>query len=198
MELENGINANRIINKKPPMKKSDIPRMPEYFDRYINLTDDLPFMEALQLSLIELENLPIEKWKVLGEQIYAPGKWTAKDLLQHLIDTERVFSYRMTAFSRNDPQKMLSFDEDLYAQNADANRRTIEDLVTELILVRKNYIALYKSFSPEMLLKSGKGFSDSEYSVLSMAYVVPGHQRWHFKVIEERYFPLLSILKSQS
>lgn len=173
------------------MKKTDIPKMPEYFDRYINLTDDLPFMENLQLSLKELENLPVEKWKALGENVYAPGKWTAKDLLQHLIDTERVFTYRMTAFSRSDSQQMLGFDEDLYAQNAGAGRRTIEDLIEELILVRKSYIALYQSFSPEMLLKSGKGHNGSEYSVLAIAYMIPGHQRWHFKVMEERYFPLL-------
>jgi hypothetical protein len=180
------------------MKKSDMTKMPEYFDRYINLTDDVTFMEALQISLAELENLPIEKWKALGEQVYAPGKWTTKDLLQHLIDTERVFTYRMTAFARSDSQKMLGYDEDLYAQNAEANRRTIEDLLAELILVRKNYIALYQSFSQEMLLKSGKGYNGSEYSVLSMGFMIPGHQRWHFKVMEERYFPLILQLKSQS
>ncbi|MEO8515806.1 MAG: DinB family protein [Flavobacterium sp.] len=180
------------------MKKSDIPKMPEYFDRYINLTEDLPFMEVQQKSLKELEDLPIEKWKSLGDSVYAPGKWTAKDLLQHMIDTERVFTYRMTAFARSDSQKMLAFDEDLYANNADANRRTIEDLVAELILVRKNYIALYQSFSPEMLLKSGKGFNGAEYSVLAIAFMIPGHQLWHFKVMEERYFPMLPELKNQS
>lgn len=180
------------------MNKSDITKMPEYFDRYIDLTDDLTYMEALQLSLTELENLPIEKWKALGEQIYAPGKWTAKDVLQHLIDTERVFTYRMTAFSRSDSQKMLAFDEDLYAQNADANRRNIDDLVAELILVRKSFIALYQSFSPEMLLRSGKGYNGLEYSVLSIGFMIPGHQRWHFKVVEERYFPLLLALENQS
>lgn len=180
------------------MTKSDITKMPNYFDRYINLSDDLPFMEMLQLSLKELENFPIEKWKALGENVYAPGKWTTKDLLQHLIDTERVFTYRMTAFSRNDPQRMLAFDEDSYASNADANRRTIEDLLEELVLVRKNYIALYKSFSPEMLLKSGQGYDGTEYSVLAIAYMIPGHQRWHLKIVEERYYPLLLELKSQS
>ncbi|TGD56644.1 DinB family protein [Flavobacterium humi] len=180
------------------MQKSAISKMPEYFDRYINLTDDLSFTEVLQISLEELENLPVAQWKALGEEIYAPGKWTAKDILQHMIDTERVFSYRMTAFSRGDSQKMLAFDEDLYANNADANRRTIEDLLAELILVRKNYIALYASFSPEMLLKSGQGFNGSEYSVLAMAFMIPGHQRWHFNIVKERYFPLLAELKNQS
>jgi hypothetical protein len=173
------------------MKKSDIKTMPEYFDRYINLTDDVSYLEALDISFKELENLPIEKWKALGNKVYAPGKWTAKDILQHFIDTERVFSYRMTAFARGDEQKMLSYDEDLYAKNACANERSIEDLLEELKSVRKSYIAQYKSFTPDMLMKSGKGFNGAEYSVLSMAFMITGHQRWHCRVIEEKYFPLL-------
>ncbi len=173
------------------MKKSDIPKMPDYFDRYINLTDDVTHMEALATSLKELETAPIEKWKALGEKVYAPGKWTIKDILQHYIDTERVFTYRMTAFARMDGQKMLGYDEDKYATHAEAHRRTVEDLMEELILVRKNYIALYQSFTPEMLLRSGKAYNGSEYSVLSMAFMIAGHQRWHFRVLEEKYYPLL-------
>ncbi|MEI9947228.1 MAG: DinB family protein [Chitinophagaceae bacterium] len=173
------------------MKKADIPIMPDYFDRYINLTDDVTYMEALEISLKELETLPVEKWKALDDKVYAEGKWTAKDILQHFIDTERVFSYRMTAFARSDGQTMLGYDENLYAKNADASHRKIEDLLEELILVRKSYIAQYKSYTPEMLLKSGKGFNGAEYSVLSMAFMIAGHQRWHFRTIEEKYFPLL-------
>lgn len=173
------------------MKKSDIKKMPKYFDRYINLTDDVTYMEALEISLKELENAPIDKWKALGEKVYARGKWTIKDMLQHIIDTERVFAYRITAFARRDNQKMLSFDEELYGKNAFANRRTVDDLVEELILVRKNYIALYKSFTSEMIQLSGKGYNDAEYSVLAMGFCMPGHQRWHFKVLEEKYYPLI-------
>lgn len=174
------------------MKKADIKEMPDYFDRYINLTDDVTYMEALEISLKELENAPLEKWKALGDKVYAEGKWTVKDILQHYIDTERVFSYRMTAFARKEAQRMLSYDEDMYAKNALANRRTIEDLVEELILVRKGFIALYKSFTPEMLQESGIGFTGASYSVLSMAFMIAGHQRWHFKVLEERYYPMLA------
>jgi DinB superfamily len=175
------------------MKKSDIKKMPEYFDRYIHLTDDVTYLEALAISLKELENAPIEKWKALGDKVYAEGKWTIKDILQHYIDTERVFTYRMTAFARKDGQTMLGFDEEVYAKNANANRRTLEDLLDELILVRKGYIAMYKSFTPEMLQTSGKGFNGAEYSVLAMAFMMAGHQRWHFKILEERYYPLLEI-----
>jgi hypothetical protein len=173
------------------MKKSDIKKMPEYFDRYINLTDDVTYMEALETSLKELENAPIEKWKALGEKVYAPEKWTVKDMLQHIIDTERVFSYRMTSFARKDPQQMLGYDEDNYAKNAFANRRSIDNIVEELILVRKNLIALYQSFTPEMLQLEGKSYNGAEYSILSMAFCMAGHQRWHFRILEERYYPLL-------
>jgi DinB superfamily len=173
------------------MKKSDIKKMPEYFDRYIHKTDDVTYIEALEISLTELESFPLAKWETLGDRTYAEGKWTAKDILQHLIDTERVFSYRMTAFAREDGQNMLSYDEDLYARKANAGRRSIKDILHELILVRKSFISQYQSYSPEMLLKVGKAYNGAEYSVLSMAFMIAGHQRWHFGIMEERYFPVL-------
>ena len=140
------------------MKKDAIKQMPEYFDRYINMTDDVSFMEALAISLNELQNFPVEKWKALGESVYAPGKWTIKDILQHLIDTERIFCYRVTAFARGETKRMISYDEELYARNADGNHRTVEDLISELILLRQTTIAMYRSFTPEMLHQSGKSF----------------------------------------
>lgn len=99
----------------------------------------------------------------------------------------------MTSFAREDGQKMLSYDEDLYAKNANAKHRTLNDLLDELKLVRKSYIAQYKSYTKEMLLKSGKGFNGTEYSVLAMAFMIAGHQRWHFRVLEEKYYPLLNM-----
>lgn len=174
------------------MKKTDIKKMPEYFDRYINLTDDVTYLEALEISLKELEDAPIDKWIALGEKVYAPGKWTVKDILQHYIDTERVFTYRITAIARGDKQKMTPFEEDDYAKNANANRRTIEDLYEELLLVRKGTIAMYRSFTPEMLHQLGNGYNGMQYCVLALGFVIAGHQRWHFHVLEDRYYALLS------
>jgi hypothetical protein len=173
------------------MKKEDIKKMPEYFDRYINFTDDVSYLEALQISLQELENAPIEKWKALGNKVYAPGKWTVKDILQHYIDVERVFAYRITAIARGDKQKMLPFDEESFADNTNANNRTVDDLVSELLLVRKGTIAMFGSFTPEMLHQPGNGYNGVQYCPLSLGFMLAGHQRWHFKVLEEKYFPLL-------
>jgi hypothetical protein len=171
------------------MTRSQIHPMPEYFDRYINMADDVDISTALNTSLQELENAPIEKWKALGDKTYAPGKWTVKDILQHLTDTERVFSYRALSFARGE-NKVTSFDEENYGKMAGANARTLEDLLEEAIIVRKSTMQLYDSFTPEMLLRNGIGFK-GEYSVMSIGFIFAGHQRWHFKIMEERYYPLI-------
>ncbi|QQS27411.1 MAG: DinB family protein [Sphingobacteriales bacterium] len=174
------------------MKKSDIKKMPAYFDRYIYLTDDVSYSEALQISLQELETAPKDKWIALGEKVYAVGKWTVKDILRHLIDTERVFAYRITAIARGDKQQMTPFDEEAYAENTTANSRTVEDLLAELILVRKGTISMFQFLTPDMLHQTGNGFNGMQYCPLSLGFMLAGHQRWHFKVLEERYYGLLS------
>lgn len=173
------------------MKRTELNPMPNYFDRYINLADDVEAMDALHISLKELETAPLDKWKALGSRVYAPGKWTVNDLLQHLIDTERVFTYRALSFARGDEQRMLGFDEELFARNAQTENRTVDDLLDESLLVRKSSIALFNSFSKDTFNIVGKTYN-SELSVAAVAFILAGHQRWHFKVLEERYFPLLT------
>ncbi len=175
------------------MKKSAIQHMPEYFDRYILLTDDVTYIEALEISLQELIDAPLDTWKALGEKVYAPGKWTVKDILQHYIDTERVFTYRITAIARGDKQFMIPYDEEMFAEQALANRRSIDDLYEELLTLRKTTIMMYKSFTKDMLLQVGNGFNGTTYCVLSLGFMLAGHQRWHVRVLEERYYPLLKV-----
>jgi hypothetical protein len=173
------------------MKKTDIKKMPTYFDRYIHLAADVSVVASLQTSLIELENAPLDQWKALGERTYLAGKWTIKDMLQHFIDTERVFTYRITAIARGDKQRMIPYDEEVFAQNAQAIRRTIDDLLEELLLIRKATIKLYQSFTPDMLQQQGRGYSGMEYCPLALGFMLAGHQRWHFRVLEEKYYPLI-------
>lgn len=172
------------------MKRSELKSLPEYFDRYINQCDDVELLEAIQISIEELENAPIVQWIALGDRTYAAGKWTVKDILQHLIDTERIFCYRALAFARGESKSLPSYDEDSYATAAEANNRTLESLIKELKISHQSTKALFESFTPAMLEKMGKGFK-GEYSVASIGFILPGHQRWHFGIIAERYFPLL-------
>lgn len=171
------------------MKRSEL-TLPDYFDRYILKTDDVTLHEALLTSLDELKNVPLDIWKQLGHAVYAPGKWTIHALLQHIIDTERVFTYRALAFARGE-KDLKSFDEDQYAELAQADRRTLDELLTEAIALRQASILLFKSFSADMLNQTGLGFK-GPYSVASIGFILAGHQRWHFEVIANRYLPLLS------
>lgn len=174
------------------MTRSQLSPMPEYFDRYINKTDDVELLHAVQISIDELSNQELlETFTTLGTKRYAPGKWTVKDILQHLIDTERIFSYRVLAFARNEAQRMPAFSEDDYAEHAGANARSITDLVDELRLSHQNVKKMYQSFTPAMLQKTGLGFK-GPYSVASIGFMLPGHQRWHLDVIKEKYVPLLA------
>jgi DinB superfamily len=173
------------------MKRSALNPLPAYFDRYINKCDDVELPDAIQKSIDELNDLPVDKWKALGDKVYAPGKWTVKDILQHLIDTERIFSYRALAFARNETQHLPSYAEDEYAMAANANTRSIEDLLIELRASHLSLKYLYESFTPAMLNKMGKGFK-GDYSVASIGFILAGHQRWHFDVLKEKYYPLLN------
>ena len=150
------------------MKKSDIQQMPRYFDRYIALAEDVSVIEALQVSLQELIQAPIDQWLALGDKVYAEGKWTVKDILQHYIDTERVFVYRILAIARGDKQKMIPYNENDFAKNTTANSRTVADLLEELILVRKATIMMFKSFTPAMLQQVGNGYENMQYCPLAL------------------------------
>ena len=161
---------------------------PAYFDRYILKCDDVDVHTALRISLDELEHAPLEDWERIGDRVYAPGKWTIKDILQHVIDTERVFSYRATAFARGQAE-VNGYDEDAYAHAALAHRRTIADLHEEAIALRRSTMLLFRSFDATRMERTGQGFK-GPYTVHDIGFILAGHQRWHFDIIEERYLPL--------
>jgi len=172
------------------MKKSDIHPMPEYYDRYIKLVEDIELSDAFQESLREITMIDLDRLGSLKETTYAPGKWTINDILQHVIDAERIQSYRSLMYARREPNTPASFDSDLLALNAKADRRNIVDLVAELKSLRLATIAMFNSFDTETLLNRGISWK-YEVSVLSMGFFLIGHQRHHLNVIEEKYIPLL-------
>ncbi len=170
------------------MTRAQLSPLPAYFDRYINRTDDVDVHTALLIGLDELEHAPLDEWKRIRDRVYAPGKWTVKDILQHLIDTERVFSYRATSFARGEAE-VKGYEEDAYARLAEASRRTLDDLQEESVALRRSTILQFRSFTAEMLKRRGQGFK-GPYSVHDIGFILAGHQRWHFGIIAERYLPL--------
>ena len=128
------------------------------------------------------ENLPSEKL----EFQYAVGKWTPKDILLHLIDAERVFTYRGLCIARNDKTEFPGFEENDYVNEANANTRELKDLIEEFKTVRSSTISLYNSFNNEQLKRVGVA-SSASVSVRALAYMTIGHYIHHIQVIKERY-----------
>ncbi len=168
------------------MKKSEIEVMPKFFDRYIAQVEDENIMQSLQASLEDLQSQEIKDLEKIENKAYAEGKWTIKQLFQHLIDVERIFAYRALRFARNDKKNLQSFDEDTYAMNADVRNKSFNDLLEEFILIKKTTIYLFKSFDKTVLLRTGTA-NDVEISVLAIGFASVGHQKHHLRIIKERY-----------
>ncbi len=138
--------------------------------------------DSLNDILNTLKGVPKEK----ELYSYAEGKWTVKQLVQHIIDTERIFAYRALRFARRDTINLPGFDQDEFNATANANSREFDALLEELVLVRKSSIVLFKSFDAETLKVIGKA-SDSLMSVRAAGYIISGHALHHVNVLKERY-----------
>lgn len=171
------------------MKKSAINPLPEYFDRYIKLVEDVVLEEAFQLSLLEISQFDWESCARIGNRTYAPDKWSVPDILQHLLDWERILTYRAILFVRETGVKAQSMDQDLLARSVAAKPRPVADLVEELTALRQSTRLFFKSMDAEDLLRIGQSWNSS-MSVLALAFTILGHQKHHFTILRERYLPL--------
>ncbi len=172
------------------MKRSDIDPLPQYFDRYINLVDDVELPQAFAQNGQQLQQLDKSLLVKLGGKRYAPGKWTVKEIFQHLIDWERILSQRALLFARKENSPPPSIDENRLAANMNAERRTIDELTDELKIVRASTVAMFASFDEEMLQNTGFNWT-SEMSVRAMGFTIIGHQLHHLKIVAEKYFPMV-------
>ena len=157
-----------------------------YYKRYMDLVENLPLLDALEKGLETTQSfyksLPSEKW----DHRYAEGKWTPKDIFQHTTDTERVFAYRALYFARSANAELKGFDENIFAENAMANNRSIDELLQEHIAVRKATICLFKNFTSTQLKQIGMA-NGNNMSVAALGFVICGHEKHHCNIITERY-----------
>jgi len=138
--------------------------------------------DQLDTALARLGAVPDSR----GDYRYAPGKWTLKEVIGHLADTERVFAYRALSIARGDPSPLPSFDDQAWVAEMGAGDRTLADTVEEFALVRRASLALFRHLPPEAWLRQGMA-SDHPASVRALAYVMAGHARHHLEVVGARY-----------
>ena len=171
------------------MPRPDLNRVPEYFHNYISQAEGDDLMEVLNrqtLSFAEfLEEIPKKK----RNYRYAEAKWTIKEMLQHIIDAERIFCYRALCFARKDTTPLPGFDENSYAANSKSENRKWKSLVNEFMVVRWSTENLFSSFDAEQLESGGTSGGKSNY-VMAIGFIIAGHANHHMKVIEERYLKL--------
>jgi uncharacterized damage-inducible protein DinB len=168
------------------MPALNLGRVPAYYHKYISKvpTENLRegFTSTEDLSF--LKSIPVSKW----DYSYAPGKWTVKELVQHIIDAERIFSYRALRFARKDSTPLAGFEENDYAANSDAAHRTVESLIAEFEAVRASSVALFNSFTDEQLEREGTANGQSIY-VRAIGFIILGHSIHHAEVLKEKYLP---------
>lgn len=159
---------------------------PPFLETYISQVKEDNVHSALKANtqLLEtfLKSIPADK----ADYAYAPGKWTIKQLIIHICDAERIFSYRALRFARGDEQQPLPFEEDNYAANCKADKRTLESVIEELLAVRKATTLLFESFDESDLQKPGNTAS-GRTTVNAVGYAICGHAAHHIAVAKERY-----------
>lgn len=126
--------------------------------------------------------IPHDRW----EFRYAPGKWTTKEVFQHIIDIERVFSYRALCFARNERAPLPGMDENAYQAQSRAGHRKPDDIMRELETVRRSTVELFESFDEEALRGSGTA-NGKHVTVPALGWIIAGHAEHHLRIIRERY-----------
>lgn len=158
----------------------------DHFAHYVNMVEGDDFLSSLKNQNRDLEVLLPSITEEKSTFKYGENKWTIKEVLLHLSDAERVFTYRALAIARGEKNPLPNFDENSYAINSHANNREWRDLVQEFFATRKTTEALFNSFSNEDLLQSGTA-SGSPVSVLALCFILVGHATHHIKILHERY-----------
>jgi hypothetical protein len=157
-----------------------------YYERYVSLAPDVDVVGALERQAAEtlalLRALPEER----GAHRYEPGKWSVKQVVGHINDGERLFSYRVLSIARGDRQPLPGMEQEEWMAGVDFDARTLADLLDEFEAVRASTLHLLRHLSPEAWGRRGTA-SDNEVTVRALAYIIAGHEAHHVGVLKERY-----------
>ena len=157
-----------------------------YYEGYINLVKGDDIHKILTAQSIETQGVLNSFSETLGNYAYAEGKWTVKEVVGHLIDTERVMAYRAMCIARGEKQSLPGFDQDTYVKTGNFNKRELFDLNYEFRLLRELNLLLSKGFDEEILQRRGIA-NNNEVTVLGLLYIIAGHEKHHMNILQERY-----------
>lgn len=159
-----------------------------HYERYISLIDGADILGTLDSQRRQMLLLLTSRSDAEGGFRYAPDKWSAKEVLGHVCDTERVFAYRALRIARADQTPMEGFEQDDYVRNGPFNRRPLSDIIEDYIAVRRATITLLRNLDEAAWLRRGIA-NKNEVSVRALAYLTAGHELHHRRILESKYFP---------
>jgi len=158
-----------------------------YYRKYVDLVPDGSIIEMLLEQIgptLALAGLKGDKTR----HRYAPGKWSLREVVGHLVDSERIFAYRALRIGRGDATPLAGFDQETFVKMGGFDDRPFASLVDEFNLVRQSTVALYKSFPPEAIARTGIA-NQNPVSVRAIAWIIAGHERHHMNLVREKYLP---------
>ena len=170
-----------MVNGRP-----DVAEYPARYHRYVELVpeDDICSAMAQQLehTVACLNFIP----ESLVDWYYEPGKWTTREVVGHILDTERIYGFRLLAFARGDAAALTRADQELYVKNGDFSRHPLGAWLEEFSQVRRSHVALVRHLPSEAWARAGT-ISGATVSVRAMAYLMVGHERHHLRIVQEKY-----------
>lgn len=159
---------------------------PPYFDTYLKLVEGKEFLSLMNEQVKEIEALFEEKGEDWAEKAYARGKWTPKQVLGHISDTERVMAYRALCIARGDQSKLPGMDQDLYVAEGGFNHLASKDLLSDFKIQRIATLSLIRLI-PEDSFEFKGNANENDIIVNSLFWIIPAHFAHHYMILKERY-----------
>jgi hypothetical protein len=175
--------------KKSPARPSP-DEYAAYYETYISLVKSEDIVATLETQGLQTARFLAARSEREGNFRYAPDKWSVKEVVGHLSDSERIFAYRALRIARGDKTPLSGFEQDDYIRGGSFGERTLADVAEEFSLVRAASVALFKSLRKEAWELRGVA-NKNEVTVRALAYIIAGHELHHRRILDERYFPAI-------
>ncbi len=160
----------------------------DYYSGYIALCNNIPLVELLTVNAITMDEICTKLNDKDSLYRYNEGKWSVKEVIGHITDTERIFGYRALSIARGEAQPLPGYDHNSYVRTARFNIQPLRQLVEQYHAVRQSTIVLFSSFTEGDLMKKGE-INSHLFSVRAMGYVIAGHELHHTNILRDKYLP---------
>lgn len=179
-----------MSDKHVPLLRPQPTEYAAYYEKYVALVPGADALAALETQRMLMTQLLGARSEREGNFRYASDKWTVKEVVGHIVDTERIFAYRALRIGRGDQTSIEGFEQDDYVRNGGFNERSLVDLTDEYDQVRGSTLALYQGLASQAWGRRGVA-NKNEVTVRALAFIIAGHELHHRRILEEKYLPAI-------